>query len=138
LARLFEQKPEHLPIAVSPTRQFCLTLFVSKIEVTIKNEGDMIGWESDNNVVGPAAAAAKQSLLKLVPLIMPMETTDSDLYHLVLDHGDFGIHNMSITLDADKGPAITSLHFPVRLGNWLHRASDSVGPVDGSHGGPCC
>ncbi|UKZ67459.1 uncharacterized protein TrAtP1_008618 [Trichoderma atroviride] len=41
--RLFEQKPETFPIPVAPTREFCITLFTSKIEATIKNIGDMIG-----------------------------------------------------------------------------------------------
>lgn len=83
-----------------PTRHFCVALFVSKIHATIKNIGDMIGWEDDHNVVGPIATAAKQSLLRLVPHIMPQEITDEPtLYRLVLDHGDFGIHNMSITTD---------------------------------------
>ena len=60
----------------------------------------MIGWEDDHNTVGPVAAAAKQSLLRLIPHIMPQEIADKPtLYRLVLDHGDFGIHNMSITTD---------------------------------------
>jgi hypothetical protein len=103
--RLFEQKPKALPIPVAPTREFCIALFQSKIEATIGNEGDMIGWEDDNNVVGPVAAAAKQSLLRLIPHIMPI---DSDIYRLVLEHGDFGVHNMSTRVDS-SGPIITSL-----------------------------
>jgi len=47
---------------------------MSKIEATISNIGDMIGWESDNVTVGPIAAAAKQSLLRLVPHIMPADS----------------------------------------------------------------
>ncbi|KAF2235559.1 hypothetical protein EV356DRAFT_523083 [Viridothelium virens] len=100
LARLFDQKPESLPVPVAPTRHFCIELFVSKIHATIKSVGDMIGWEDDHQVVGPVAAAAKQSLLRLIPHIMPPETTKKPtIYRLVLDHGDFGIHNMSITAD---------------------------------------
>lgn len=109
--RLFEQKPESLPIPVAPTREFCTALFAVKIEATIKNLGDMIGWEDDNNIVGPTAAAAKQSLLRLIPHIMPADSDNdqSSLYRLVLEHGDFGIHNMSITTDADFQPLVTSL-----------------------------
>ena len=74
----------------------------------------MIGWESDNNTVGPVAIAAKQSLLHLIPHIMPGNSdSGSDqvsLYRLVLEYGDFGIHNMSITTDADGQPLITSLY----------------------------
>ena len=74
----------------------------------------MIGWEDDNNIVGPIAAAAKQPLLRLIPYIMPAEEGNekdpSSLYRLVLEHGDFGIHNMSITIDADGLPRVTSLY----------------------------
>lgn len=107
--RLFEQKPKLLPIPVAPTREFCVALFTAKIEATITNLGDMIGWESDNNTVGPIAIAAKQSLLRLVPYIMPGDSDQASLYRLVLDHGDFGIHNMSITMDANRRPLVTSL-----------------------------
>ena len=99
-----------LPIPVAPTREFCVPLFISKMEATIKNIGDMIGWEDDNATVGPIAAAAKQSLLRLIPHIMPADNDQPYLYRLVLDHGDFGIHNMSITVDANGQPLITSLY----------------------------
>ncbi|KND87198.1 hypothetical protein TOPH_08182 [Tolypocladium ophioglossoides CBS 100239] len=75
LKRLFKHKPESLPIPVAPTREFFIALFTSKIKATIRNKGDMIGWESDENTVGPIAAAAKQSLLRLISHIMP---TDDD------------------------------------------------------------
>ena len=109
LKRLFEQKPESLPVPVAPTRDFCVALFTSKIEATIRNIGDMIGWESDNVTVGPIAVAAKQSLLRLIPHIMPKDSDENSLYRLVLEHGDFGIHNMSITTDANGKPLLTSL-----------------------------
>lgn len=72
----------------------------------------MIGWESDNVTVGPIAAAAKQSLLRLIPHIMPAESdqNEASLYRFVLDHGDFGIHNMSITIDTNSQPLVTSLY----------------------------
>ncbi|KAG5333151.1 hypothetical protein C0989_006196, partial [Termitomyces sp. Mn162] len=40
LERLFGHKPEALPLPVAPDREFCVTLFTSKIEATIKNIGD--------------------------------------------------------------------------------------------------
>ncbi|KAH8164458.1 hypothetical protein CIB48_g3778 [Xylaria polymorpha] len=107
--RLFEQKPESFPIPVAPTREFCVTLFTSKIEATIKSIGDMIGWEDDHNTVGPVAAAAKQSLLRLIPHIMPAGDDENLLYRFVIDHGDFGVHNMSIAMDANSQPLATSL-----------------------------
>ncbi|KAM4066067.1 3-hydroxybutyryl-CoA dehydratase [Hirsutella rhossiliensis] len=87
--RLFEHRPESFPIPVAPTREFCVVLFSSKIEATIGNIGDMIAWESDNSTVGPVAAAAKQSLLRFIPHMLP--TGDEDvLYRFVLEH-DIGI-----------------------------------------------
>jgi hypothetical protein len=83
---------------------------MSKIEATIRNIGDIIGWESDNVTVGPIAAAAKKSLLRLIPHIMPADSGQTSLYRLVLEHGDFGIHNMSITIDANGQPLVTSLY----------------------------
>jgi hypothetical protein len=70
----------------------------------------MIGWKSDNVTVGPVAAKAKQSLIRLIPHIMPVDSDQQSLYRLVLDHGDFGIHNMSITRDAKGQPLVTSLY----------------------------
>ena len=70
----------------------------------------MIGWEDDNNTVGPIAAAAKQSFLRLIPYIIPVDNNRASLYRLVLEHGDFGIHNMSIILDANGQPLVTSLY----------------------------
>ncbi|KAI1286590.1 3-hydroxybutyryl-CoA dehydratase [Xylaria venustula] len=107
--RLFEQKPRSLPIPVAPTREFCIALFTSKIEATIGDIGDMIGWESDNCTVGPIAAAAKQSFLRLVSYIMPADDDQNSLYRLVLEHGDFGVHNMSIEIGTNQ-PRVTSLY----------------------------
>jgi len=103
-----------------------MALITSKIEATIGNIGDMIGWEDDNNTVGPIAMAAKRSLLRLIPHIMPADNNQSmptdnnqsmpadnnqsSLYRLVLEHGDFGIHNMSIKIDPNGQPLVTSLY----------------------------
>ena len=94
LQRLFEHKPKSFPIP----------------EATVGNIGDMIGWECDNATVGPIAAAAKQSLLQLIPHIIPLHDDGKALYRLVLKHGDLGIHNMSITKDENGLPLVTSVH----------------------------
>ena len=70
----------------------------------------MIGYAGDNFYVGPKTAAAKQSLLRLLPYILPADSDKTSLYRLVLEHGDFGVHNMSITLDANGRPLVTSLY----------------------------
>ncbi|MCJ1349392.1 hypothetical protein MMC31_007632 [Peltigera leucophlebia] len=103
--RLFQQKPKLLPIPVAPTREFCIALFTSKIETTIGNIGNMIGWESENNTVSPVAVAAKQSFLRLIPHIMPPDGNQTFLHRLVLDHLDFGIQNMSTAIDANGQPS---------------------------------
>lgn len=81
LERLLEQKPKSWDLQVASTRKFCLEFFTSKIEATIHNVGDMIGWASDNVVVGPIALAAKKSLLDLFPqcchrAVMSLVSTD--------------------------------------------------------------
>jgi hypothetical protein len=107
--RLFDFKPKSFTKAVQPTREFWLHVFKSKIEATIKNEGDVIGWEDDEEIVGPIAFAAKRSLLRALPHLMPPENAQS-LYRLVLEHGDFGIHNTSITKDVNDKVRVTSLY----------------------------
>ena len=56
----------------------------------------MIGWPDDHQVVGPRAFQAKAQLLQLLPKILPTSGDEHSIYRLVLDHGDFGIHNMAI------------------------------------------
>ncbi|KAI4922783.1 hypothetical protein J4E90_001217 [Alternaria incomplexa] len=108
-SRIFDSKPDAFRLPVAPTREFWIHLIQSKIEATIKNEGDMIGWEDDEETVGPVALAAKQSLLKAIPHLLPQESSDI-LYRLVLEHGDFGIHNTSVITDNNRKPQVTSLY----------------------------
>ena len=70
----------------------------------------MIGWEDDIASVGPIAAAAKQSLIRLIPHIIPLHDDGKGLYRLVLEHGDFGVHNMPITENANGLPLVTSVY----------------------------
>lgn len=69
----------------------------------------MIGWPEDKATVGPIAYKAKHSLLRLIPHILLPETSPPSLYRLVLEHGDWGIHNMTITEDSKSRPLITSV-----------------------------
>ncbi|KAL8726661.1 MAG: hypothetical protein Q9166_006583, partial [cf. Caloplaca sp. 2 TL-2023] len=141
--RIFNFKPASFTVPVAPSREFWIHVLQSKVQATIQNEGDMIGWEDDEETVGPVALAAKQSLLRAIPLIMPKESTETSLYRLVLEHGDFGIHNTSIARDANGDPLVTSLYdwetaciAPALLSDPLVAA----GPVDlitGEDGEPC-
>jgi hypothetical protein len=85
--------PASLSRPVAPTREFSMHVVESKIRATIKNPGDMVGWEDDEETVGPVALAAKQSLLHALPYIIAQENAEGSLYRLILEHGDFGIHN---------------------------------------------
>lgn len=96
--------PATIDAEIAPTRTFTAALLMAKVEDTIKNEGDPIGWESDHAFAGPIAVAAKQSLLRLIPLILP---ADESLYRFVLEHDDHGIHNMSIIPEVQT---VTSLY----------------------------
>lgn len=141
--RIFDFKPDSFDVPPAPTREFWVHVLESKIKATIRDEGDMIGWEDDEETVGPVAMKAKQSLLLAVPLIMPKGSTEASLYRHVLEHGDFGIHNTSITRDTDGNPLVTSLYdwetaciVPALLSDPLVAA----GPVDlvtDEDGGPC-
>lgn len=94
-----EPCPRHLSSSVSPTRNFALTLLLDKVRETIKSVGDQIGHDVDHFVVGPAAYTAKRALLRLIPHILPLEEGHETFYRLVLEHDDFGAHNMSVTND---------------------------------------
>ena len=71
--RLFNFKPPKFTVPVAPTRDFWMHVLATKIEATIGNPGDMIGWEDDEETVGLVASSAKQSLLRVLPLILPPE-----------------------------------------------------------------
>ncbi|KAG6810771.1 hypothetical protein H0H92_010399 [Tricholoma furcatifolium] len=111
LDRLFPPRPTRFPVPVAPTREFCISLLESKIHATIGEIGDLIGWETYNAVfrVGPVTVAAKQTLLRLVPHILPCGDDEDSLYRFVLDHGDFGDHNMFTTEDENGQPIVESL-----------------------------
>ncbi len=109
LERLFVFMPDSLSVPVAPTREFWMHVLESKIKATIRSEGDMIGWEDDEEMVGPRALAAKQSLLRAVPYLLPPDTPEQSLYRFVLEHGDFGIHNTTIMKQASGEPLVTSL-----------------------------
>jgi len=94
---------------VAPTRDYAHALIEAKINETIGNEGDTIGWVGPGGqFVGPRAVAAKHSLLRLLPAVLPPEEDDPQIYRLVLEHNDFGVHNMTIDLTAN-GPKVTSV-----------------------------
>ncbi|KAG5351023.1 hypothetical protein C0989_008251 [Termitomyces sp. Mn162] len=122
LDRLFEHKPESLPAPVAPTREFWLAILISKIDAAIGNVDVIIEWEDDNATIGPIAAKAKESLLRLVHHILPADNEKSSFYRMVSDHGDFGIH-MSIKLD-------NHLLHRFMTGKWDENAAPAMTRID--------
>jgi hypothetical protein len=106
---MFEFKPEHFTQTVSATRDFWIHVLKTRIEATIKGEGDMIGWEDDEETNGPNAWRAKRTLQEVVPHLLP-EHNDGVLYRLMLEYGDFGIHNTSVTKDDQGNPSSPFLY----------------------------
>jgi hypothetical protein len=108
---MFRPIPETLSLPIAPSREFWMHYLTTKIEATIKNEGDTIGWENNNETVGPEALRAKQSLLRVIPLIMPerSDASDVDLYRFVPEHDDFAAHNITIQVFYDDPAEVTSL-----------------------------
>ncbi|KAF7290529.1 hypothetical protein MIND_01292800 [Mycena indigotica] len=100
-------------IQITPTRSFTLALLTRKLEEVIPdaNECPHVGPERDGvAMVGPKALAAKVSLKQLISMILPDDKEDHlGLYRLVLEHGDYGIHNMSI-VEEESETLVTSLY----------------------------
>ncbi|KAG6362093.1 hypothetical protein INS49_010322 [Diaporthe citri] len=104
-----EWMPKMFPLHPAGNRDFCIAMLEAKFEGLIGNQGDRIGWEEDKLTVGPLASAAKQSLLRLIPLILP-EGDDEVLYRLVLQHDDFGLHSISVDVDEAGELSLTSVY----------------------------
>lgn len=103
-----EWMPKELPLPISATRDFWLATLKAKVEAMVKNEGDIIGWPGYGVTVGPKALAAKKSLLRLIPLILP-EGDEAVLYRPVLQHDDFGFHNLLNLISETGQTSITSV-----------------------------
>ena len=103
-----EWMPKKLPLPISATRDFWLATLKAKVEAMIKNEGDIIGWPGNKVTVGPKALAAKEFMLRLIPLILP-EGDEAVLYRPVLQHDDFGIHNLLNLVSGAVETKITSV-----------------------------
>ncbi|KAL4947814.1 hypothetical protein BDW69DRAFT_177642 [Aspergillus filifer] len=92
-----------LTVPVSPTREFCIALFEAKIA--------LIGQERYSSI--STVTATRAALLELLPTILP-EDEESEpgkpiFYRLILEHGDFDVHNMAIKQEPEN-VSVTSLH----------------------------
>ncbi|KAH6681857.1 hypothetical protein B0J14DRAFT_623643 [Halenospora varia] len=109
--------PVESPLPITSSRKFCIAFLRSKANVTILNNGDGTGRACNKHTYGAISVAAKKSLLRLIPHILTSDTCDHGnrnpyhpLYRFVLEHGNFGVHNMTIKVDPADGllPAILS------------------------------
>ncbi|KAF3762250.1 hypothetical protein M406DRAFT_263472 [Cryphonectria parasitica EP155] len=99
------------PHTVTPTRDFCIALLQSAVEAVFKNK--VICKTPGKDTIDPKLLAAKQSILRFIPSILPAQRHDEenlDYYRFVLQHDDYGIHNMSIWLDEEGRVGITSVY----------------------------
>lgn len=90
--------PEQLATPISASRELCVSMFTAQVEAVVRaGEGGVVGREEGHRAAaaGPKALAAKHAILRLIPHMLP-EDEGGDLYRLVLQHDDYGIHNMSI------------------------------------------
>lgn len=104
-----EWAPKELPSPITATRNCCLELFRARIQSIIKNEGDIIGFSDSPYKVGSRLLAAKQTLLRVLPHILP-EGDDRLLYRFVLQQDDLGLHNMSIFVGESGKVTVTSVY----------------------------
>lgn len=91
-------------VEVEPTRDFCMALLKAEVEVTV----------GANAATASAARnlELRDALIKLIPSVVPQpkDAEENDvLYRFVLDHGDFGVHNMTVTADPACLPRVTSV-----------------------------
>ncbi|KAM4057244.1 3-hydroxybutyryl-CoA dehydratase [Hirsutella rhossiliensis] len=92
---------------VTPTRDFCASLLHTRIEAALSRLALRLPH------LAPRALLVRQDLDWLVPRVLPQAgngLSETALYRFVLDHGDFGIHNMTIATDDHGRPYITSVY----------------------------
>lgn len=85
----------------------------AKIEATVGQRARKVDTLAGFHRMVPSLESARKALLQLVPRILPKPTfwlKESTLYRFVLDHGDFGVHNMTIAMDTQGQPKITSVY----------------------------
>ncbi|KAI6783965.1 uncharacterized protein J7T54_001841 [Emericellopsis cladophorae] len=104
---------EDCPITIQPSRAFCIALLTAKIEAALGHRGGDIDLDKGFHSLTPEMEAAREALLRLVPRVLPRSTTrlsEEKMYRFVLDHGDFGVHNMTIDKDETRQPYVTSVY----------------------------
>lgn len=110
LDRLFGSERQLCPLSIQPTREFCMALLAARVEWTLSR---CVAHAGTSLLLNPLLATVRESLLRLLPRVLPRLRRVADealLYRFVLDHGDFGMHNMTIARDEEGDPRITSVY----------------------------
>jgi hypothetical protein len=106
--RLPAPQPPKINHEVTGTRNFCIELLKAMVETIIGQGGDAVG---EACATSPTIGEARELILEVIGRIAPQgsEATERQLYRLVLEHGDYGIHNMDIFQEKNVALA-TGLH----------------------------
>lgn len=85
----------------------------AKIDATVGQRAREVDPLAGYHLMTPSLETARKALLRLVPLVLPKSTfwlKESTMYRFVLDHGDFGVHNMTVAMDTQGQPRVTSVY----------------------------
>ncbi|KYK56479.1 hypothetical protein DCS_03479 [Drechmeria coniospora] len=101
VSRVLGDEPQVYELIVEPTRDFCFALVAARIYNTFVYLQKKLSGQPELRFAYPLSTV-ENCLLQLLPIFMPKVGSEEDerkLYRLVLDHGDFGMHNMTIVRD---------------------------------------
>lgn len=105
----------HIPVPVTPTREFWLFILRSLIETVVRDEGEVLGLITEGKAAGQGASRYRNALLTLLPHILPPEDIERPLYRFVIDRRDFGFHNLQIDISSTgESMVVERAHFD----NW--------------------
>lgn len=96
-----------------PNREFCISLLLAKIDDILGQHRNDADHENADVSTARLRATTRESLRRLVPRVLPTSLNplvEAALYRFVLDHGDFGMHNMTVAVGGDGSPRITSVY----------------------------
>ncbi|EQK99155.1 3-hydroxybutyryl-CoA dehydratase [Ophiocordyceps sinensis CO18] len=105
--RLAELQQRQASRDVAPTRDFCEYMMHARIDFALAR------FAPRALDLFSRVATVRGILHWLVPRVLPHAgngLSEAALYRLVLDHGDFGMHNMTIATDKRGWPWITSVY----------------------------
>lgn len=112
LRRAFGSGKGAAALGTVASRRVCKVLLVDLVQETFGRLRCGMADGEESPVLGTRLSAIELSLRKLVPRILPRSSCKSQevaTYRLVLDNGDFGIHNMTVLGEGEGAPHVTSV-----------------------------